>query len=100
MTISIRELAQAVKEQNLSKDKLEDYHTQLSSLSAEMELNLADIEKEEAMYLNDCEEETRAGADRKWRATEKGQIEITLKRNIKALDKLRSSVKSRLYQSY
>ena len=98
--MNIRELALAVKESKLSKDHLEDYYSQLTSLSADAELEMADIEKEEAIYLNDCAEPTRSGAERKWKATERGLKQITLKRSIKALDKLRSSIKSRLYQSY
>ena len=63
--MKISELANKVKEQSLTKDKLEDYFSELSSLYAQMEERMGELEKEEAIYLNDCQEETRAGAERK-----------------------------------
>jgi hypothetical protein len=97
--MKISELIKSVKEENLTKDQLENYYSELTSLSAEMELKMADIEKSEALFLNECGEETRSGADRKWRATKEGQEGITLKHNIRAIDKLRSSIKSRIYNN-
>jgi hypothetical protein len=97
---TISELAKSIKEENLSKDQLEHYYTELTSLSADMELSLADLKKAEAIFLNESGEKTRAGAERIWKATEKGQEQISLTGNIRAIDKLRSSIKSRMYQSY
>lgn len=98
--MTIRDLIVAIKEQGLTKEQLEGYHSELTSLYATMSLDMADIEKEEALYLNDCEEPTKAGAERKWNATEQGQKAITLKHNLRAIEKLLSSVKSRIYQIY
>ena len=70
----------------------------LDILSAELELELADIEKQEATFLADCGEKTRAGANTKWDASELGQKEIFLKRQLRAVSKLASSVKTRIYQ--
>lgn len=95
---TLPDIIKGVKEQNLQKDQLEDYSSMLDILQAEMELELAEVEKAEAMYLANCEEKTRAGAERKWYATELGQKEISLKRNIRAISKLASSVKTRIYQ--
>lgn len=100
MSISISELAKAVKEQNLSRDALESYFTELSCLYAEMEVRMGTLEKEEAIFLNECGEKTRAGAETKWNATEKGQESITLKHNLRALSKLISSVKHRVIAVY
>lgn len=96
--MDIRTIINEVKEANLTKDKLEEYSSMLDILSAEYELALADIEKSEAMYLANCEEKTRAGATTKWEATEEGQKEILLKRQLRAISKLASSVKTRIYQ--
>ena len=98
--MTIKDLALKIKEENLTKDMLEKYNIELTSLYAEMELNLAEIEKKEAIYLNDSEEKTRNGAERKWYAMPEGQEQITLKHNIRALSKLLSSIKHRLYQAY
>lgn len=98
--MKISDLARQIKEQSLTKDQLEAYYSDLTSLSAEMEEKMADLEKMEAIYLNECEEKSRAGAERKWQATIEGQEQITLKHNIRAIDKLRSSIKHRLYNQY
>ena len=96
--MDIKTLITEIKEANLTKDRLEEYSSMLDILCAEYELELADVEKAEAMYLANCEEKTRSGATTKWEATELGQKEITLKRHLRAISKLASSVKTRIYQ--
>jgi hypothetical protein len=96
--MDIRTIITEIKEANLGKKELEDYSSMLDILSAEMELELANLEKEEAMFLANCEEKTRSGATTKWEASESGQKEITLKRQLRATSKLASSVKTRIYQ--
>lgn len=97
---SLQDIIKGIKEENLTKDRLESYSSMLDILSAEMELSLAEIEKEEAMFLANCGEKTRASATTKWDASELGQKEIELKRNIRAVSKLASSVKTRIYQKF
>ena len=46
MSITLSELIISVKEHNLSKDQLENYRDQLSNLYAEMNIEMADLEKE------------------------------------------------------
>lgn len=94
----IQDIISGIKEGNLTKDQLEDYSSMLDVLCAEMELELADVEKASAMFLANSDERSRAGAERIWNATEAGQKEIELKRNIRAVSKLASSVKTRIYQ--
>lgn len=96
MTIS--ELIKSIKESNLTKNQLEEYSSELDILCAEYELKLAEVEKSEALFLANCQEKTRNGAERKWDASELGQQEIELKRQLRALSKLSSSVKTRIYQ--
>ena len=98
MTITIQDIIKSVKEQNLDKYQLENYASMLDVLQAEYELQLADIEKAEAMFLANCGEKTRAGATTKWEASEQGQKGIELKRQLRAISKLASSVKTRIYQ--
>jgi len=98
MSKTIQDIITGIKEQNLTKFQLEEYASMLDVLSAELELELATIEKSEAIFLANCGEKTRAGATTVWEATESGQKEIELKRNIRAVSKLASSVKTRIYQ--
>jgi len=98
MSIALTEIINSVKEGNLTKYQLEEYSSMLDVLSAEYEINLADIEKAEALFLADCGEKTRSGATTKWDASELGQKEILLKRQLRAISKLASSVKTRIYQ--
>ena len=95
---SITELINNIKEGNLTKFQLEEYSSMLDVLCAEYELELAEVEKAEALFLAECGEKTRAGATTKWDASEQGQKEILLKRQLRAISKLSSSVKTRIYQ--
>lgn len=94
------QLFKEVQEKNLSKQQLEDYHADLSSLFADMHLEMAELEKAEAVYLDESEEKTVAGASRRWNAGEKGQRQIDLKHKIRATEKILSSLRSRLYSVY
>ncbi len=100
MTTDIKTLITEIKEANLTKEKLEEYSSMLDILCAEYELSLAEVEKAEAMFLANCGEKTRAGANTKWDASEAGQNEISLKRQLRAISKLGASVRTRLYQKY
>ena len=97
--MKISDLAKKVKEGNLDKYAIEQYHTELTSLYVEMETAMADLEKKEAIYLNECGEKTRAGAERIWYATKEGQEMIELKHNLRASEKLLSSLKHRIYNT-
>lgn len=98
--MKLRDLITAVKEKNLSKDQLEGYRDALSNLSAQMFLEMADLEKEEALFLDGSEETTEAAKNRKWAASARGQRQIELKNFIRATDKILASLKSRLYSLY
>lgn len=99
MTLS--ELILAVKEKNLSKDMLEEYRDQMSQLFAEMQLETAELEKNEAIFM-EMKEDTKSVAQRKieWKATPDGQRLIVLKRYCLATKELLNSLKSRLYSIY
>ena len=67
--MDIKTLITEIKEANLTKDKLEEYSSMLDILCAEYELELADVEKAEAMFLANCGEKTRAGATTQWESS-------------------------------
>ncbi len=104
--MTLTELIIAVKEKNLSKDQLEDYRDQMSHLYAEMQMEMADLEKAEAIYMEEPSKYYKdmhvSVAQRKieWKATDDGQRLIVLKRYCLATKELLNSLKSRLYSIY
>lgn len=100
--ITLKDLIVSVKEQNLSKEQLEAYRDQLSSLYADMQLEMAELEKEEASFMVDPDVLDRSVAERKvlWKARKNGQRLIVLKRYTLATKELLNSLKSRLYSLY
>ena len=97
--MKLTELIIAVKEQNLSKDQLENYRNDMSSIYAQMQLEMADLEKQEALFMGRLE---GSAISRKiaWKTTEAGQRLIVLKRYCLATKELLNSLKSRLYSIY
>lgn len=97
--MKLQDLIIAVKEQNLSKDQLEQYRDQMSHLYAEMQLEMAELEKMEATYP---QENFKSAVERKtsWKATPAGQRLIVLKRYCLATKELLNSLRSRLYSVY
>lgn len=98
----LTKLLDAVKEQNLTKTQLEDFHSELTNLYAQMMLEMAELEKEEARYFltmkkSDDGDRPDIVVKRMWRGTESGQRLIELARYSKALEKMLSSVKNRIY---
>lgn len=98
--MNLRQLIEDVNEKNLTKDQLEKYHSDVIYVGNLMELEIAEIEKEGALFLDSSKEPTDIAKKRKWKATEKGQREIELRRYLRVVQKLLSSLKSRLYNFY
>lgn len=99
------DLITAVKEQSLSKDQLEKYRDNLSTLFAEMQIEMSELEKEEALFLNkDIYYRDKPIANNakqvKWDASENGLRLIVLKRYCLATKELLNSLKSRLYSIF
>jgi hypothetical protein len=101
MSITLRELILAVKEQNLTKTDLEKYRDAMSDLFANMQLEIAQIEKSEALFMN-AKDDNKSVAQRKieWKATPEGLRLIELKRYCLATKEMLNSLKSRLYQIF
>jgi hypothetical protein len=98
--MTLPDLIKSVKEQHLTKDQLEKYRDEISGLFAQMMLEMAEVEKEEALYMNLDNEKSVAQRKIEWKATEKGQRLIVLKRYAVACKELLNSLKSRLYSIY
>lgn len=100
--MTLKDLIIAVKEKNLTKDQLEDYRDQMSHLYAEMQMEMAELEKEEALFMSGKTLPNASVAQIKiwWKETKSGQRLIVLKRYCLATKELLNSLKSRLYSIY
>ncbi len=100
--MTLPELIVSVKEKNLSKEQLEDYRDQMSHLFAQMQIEMAELEKVEALCMADPNSKDKSVAERKvlWKSQKEGQRLITLKRYCLATKELLNSLKSRLYSVY
>jgi ABC-type siderophore export system fused ATPase/permease subunit len=97
--MKLHDLIIQVKEKNLSKDQLEEYRNDMSQVFAEMNLEMAELEKAEALFMEKTDT-TVARAKVLWKATPEGQRLIVLKRYCLATKELLNSLKSRLYSIY
>lgn len=102
--MTLNELILAVKEKNLSKDDLEHYRGAMSELYAEMQLELAEVEKAKAIKMEEMRiaypEASEVKLKGNWQARPEGLREIVLKRYCLATKELLNSLKSRLYSIY
>ncbi len=95
--MTLLELITIVKDQDLSKEQLEDYYADLSILLAQLHNELGDREKERALFIDSCTEKTEAKKVIKWQVSDGGQREIVLKRYLKSAEHLQSGIKQRIY---
>lgn len=96
----LSELFKSVSEPHLSKQALEDYHTQLSALYGAMRIEMATLEKAEALHMLDSSLPTDIAKKRAFNGTPLGQRLIELKNYTKGTEKLLSSLKNRMYSQY
>jgi len=97
-TISLQQLIQAIKEEKLNKEQLEQYSDQLVLLFAEMQEELATLEKQEALFMAKDIDKSVAQRKIEWKATREGQRLIELKRWSVSCSKIISSVKNRVFR--
>lgn len=95
--MTLKDLLIAVKDHTLSKEQVEGYRDNLLELCAEMLLEVAELEKAEAIFMVDNKENSDIATKRNWQVTKSGQRLIELKRYILATNKLTDSLKSRIY---
>ena len=97
--MNVRELLDAVKDEKLSLNDLEQLRDELIHVHTSMQLELADIEKAEAMYFYDNmkPDVSDISIKRTWRVIPKGQRQIELNRWIKAVVKETDSLKNRIF---
>jgi len=93
----LTELLQKVREQNLTKTRLEELYTEFLELYSQMELRLGVIEKQEALFMDAHKEESVAAGERLWRPTALGLEMIELKRQNNVVKMQLSAVRHRIY---
>lgn len=99
--MELETLFKQVREENLTKTQLEEYRNSMSGLLSDMQLECANLEKEEAIYMNGKGvDETAINRKITWKATPYGQRLIVLKRYISATKTMMTSLRDRLYSFY
>jgi cytochrome c2 len=95
--MKLKELFEKVKDENLTKEQLEDFYSQMSRLRADVKMELSGLQKEKALFM--LQEPEKSVAERKvaWAGSEKGQREIELKSYISAIGDHLNSLKTRIY---
>lgn len=98
--MNLRELLVAIKDDKLSLMMIEKYRDELVHLHSDMQIELAETEKEEALYFDkhSAPDVSDISVKRKWRVTEMGQRQILLNRYVKVVVKEVDSLKSRVYR--
>lgn len=92
-------LLEAIRDESLGLNSLEKYRDELIHLHTKMQIELAEIEKKEAMYFYKLSnpQVTDVSIKRTWRATAEGQRQIELNRYIKATVKETDSLRNRIF---
>ena len=94
------DLLKEVKQENLTKTDLERLHKEFTDLHSLLHLEMAELEKKEAMFILEKPEKTAVATKNAWRGTVEGQRLIELKHYAEAVSKQLSSLKNQLYDHY
>lgn len=95
---TLLEVITKVKEKNLSKPDLENYRDQIATIIAQLQIECADLEKEQALFMGKKgKDETAINRKIEWKCTKDGLRLIEVKRYIAASKTLMTSLRDRLY---
>ena len=99
--MNLIDLFREIKDEHLGRQALEKYEQKLAGLYAEMQVEIGSLKKERALYFLERQrpEVTDISIRRQWDAIPNGQRLIELEANVKAVARMYSSVRSRIYQS-
>ena len=99
--MTLQEALKKVREENLNKQQLEEYHLMLSGLYGDMKIEIGQLKKEKAMFIASRKpEDSIASRKADWEATKSGQRLIEMESYVSATSVMLSSIKSRLYSIY
>lgn len=101
--MTLTDLLQEIKEEHLTRERLEAYEQQLSVLYSEYMIRIATLKKSRALYFYAKEQEHPELPDVKikriWDAQDDGLELIQREAEVKAVSRMLGSIKSRIYQS-
>ena len=92
------ELLLLIKSDKLSKEQLEHYSDKLAELFADMQIEIANLEEQESLFMAKEIEKSVAQRKIEWKVTPSGLRLNLLKRWSVACSKIINSVKSRVYR--
>jgi len=92
-----KELLEAIKDENLSKEQLEDYYTKICQLRSDLSLAIAELVKKEAVFMGEPSEKSVASIKIDWKKTAEGQKLIEYKGLYGALSNAKDGIKNRIY---
>lgn len=95
--MKLTDLIIAVKDENLTKEQLEDYYSMACQLRTDIAMSLADYLKKEALFMANKTEGTVASKKVEWKGSVDGQRLLELKSYMTAIKSLLEGVKSRIY---
>ncbi len=97
----LAELFREIKDEHLGRAQLESYEQKLASLYAEYMMEIGTLKKERALYFLERQKPdvTDVSIRRVWDAIPSGQKLIEYEANVKAVSRMLSSIKSRIYQT-
>ena len=98
--MTLKELLQEVKEENLTKTQLESYYTSLSNMAADLSMEIANHKKDKALFEASDPNSSVAKMKVLWKASEKGQRLLQLEGYMRAVTTQLRSLKNRLYVIY
>jgi hypothetical protein len=93
----LEETLKAVREENLSKEQLDYYYSELGTLRSQIKMELSGILKEKAIFMLKNPEKSVAQRKIEWHGSVQGLREIELKSYVSALGDQLESVKTRIY---
>lgn len=95
--IKLADLIQLVKDENLSKEQLEDYYSMACQLATDISMALGDYQKKEALFMVNRVEGSVASKKVEWKGSVEGQRLIELKSYMTAIKSLMAGLKNRIY---
>lgn len=100
--MNLSTLFSEIKESGLSRAQLENYEQQLAYVFAETMLRIGELKKERALFILERTnpETPDIKIKRLFDANPQGQELIEKEANVKAISRMLSSIRSRIYQSY
>jgi hypothetical protein len=96
--MKLTELILAVKDENLTKEQLEDYYSMACQLRTDISMALADYLKKEALFMaSDTVYPSISSKKVAWKGSEEGQRLIELKSYSIAIKSILDGLKNRIY---